>query len=175
MRNDIKMQVILLEKNYIQKLTLPKIKIGNYSISETGRDGKEKRLITIEGDGKEWKLMSNNYSKIIDPKDMMVTNEGIQIAGGRYRVVDGTILKEYNMYAVKIGDELCIVYCSPVYEENVKQLEIKQFREITIGKDNSNDIQYNNVLVSDKHAKITYLNGRWNIESFDKKIRDICK
>ena len=53
------MQAILISKNEINKINLPKNPVGNYWISSKEMDNKEKKLINIEGNGKEWQVICN--------------------------------------------------------------------------------------------------------------------
>lgn len=165
------MLVTLIRKKSIHKIVLPKNPIGNYWISDTSGE-KEKKLVNIEGKSENWQIMSNNYVRIINPKYVNITKNGIQVKQGTENVIDKMILKEYGMCVISLGNtnELCILYCSPVYENNFIHLDIKNTKEIYIGSNEENDIVYKNALVENTHARIFYDNNRWKIENFDSKF-----
>ena len=61
-----------------------------------------------------------------------------------------------------------LLCCNPVYEKNFLRLKIKHLTEITIGYSEKNSIVYTNKFVSNKHARISFYNGRWIIENLDR-------
>ena len=167
------MQAILISKNEINKINLPKNPVGNYWITGKGMDNKEKKIINIEGNGKEWQVICNKDSKILNSKDIIVKEEAITILNQNSNETSKKItINENGTYFFSIGlkEELYVLYCSPVYETKYKQLFVKNSKQILIGRDKKNNIIYDNELVSNVHAKITYNNGRWIIENFDRKI-----
>lgn len=167
------MQAILISKNEINKINLPKNPVGNYWISSKEIDNKEKKLINIEGNGKEWQVNCNKYSKLIDIKNITVKEEKINIINQNANETNKKItIEEYGTYFFSIGlkEELYVLYCAPVYETRYKKLYVKNSKQILIGKDKKNQIIYDNVLVSKVHAKMTYNGGRWIIENFDRKL-----
>lgn len=167
------MQAILISKNEINKINLPKSPIGSYWITSKGTDNKEKKLVNIEGNGKNWLLNSSKYSKIIDIKNVSIEEERIRIVNPSYNETNKKIaIEDYGVYVISIGikEELSILYCAPVYEKEYRQIYIKNSREILIGNDEKDHIIYENNLVSRIHAKLTYARGRWIIENIDKKV-----
>ena len=165
------MLVTLIGKDKIYKISLPKTIIGNYWIKDI-EDEREQNLINIEGKDEEWQVITDNRVYVINPQALIIENDRIRFDKDSKIVADRIILKEYNMYAICIGNakNLYILYCSPVYEDNFYHLDIKNTNEIYIGNNIRNTIYYDNKLVSSTHAKIFYQNGMWKIENFDKKI-----
>ena len=165
------MLVTLIGKKTIYKIKLPQFAIGNYWITDQNED-KEKKLVNIEGKDGQWQIVSNNHAKIVNPKSVMISNERIMLSRETESIIDVAVLKEYSMHCITIGNsnDIYIIYCSPVFEENYTHLDIAHTREITIGSKEDNDICYNNALVADTHAKIIYNNGRWALENFDAKL-----
>ena len=167
------MQAILISKNEINKMNLPKFPVGNYWITSKEVDNKEKKLINIEGNGKEWQVNCNKYSKLLDIKNITVKEEKINIINQNDNETNKKItIEEYGTYFFSIGlkEELYVLYCAPVYETRYKQLYVKNSKQILIGRDKKNNIIYDNDLISKVHAKITYNGGRWIIENFDRKL-----
>ena len=118
------MLVALIGKKSIHKIVLPQIAMGNYWLSD--KDGnKEKKLINIDSVNGKWQIISNNYAKIIDLKSVDLNNinknnSGININQNIGRVIDNIVLKEHEMYGVRLenSNELFILYCLPVFEKN---------------------------------------------------------
>ena len=66
------------------------------------------------------------------------------------------------------SDDIYILYCSPIYEDNFSHLHINNVSTIFVGKDkNSNHIVYDYPLVSKIHAEILFLNGIYWIKNND--------
>ena len=166
------MQVTLIGKNSIQKKVLPRIIVGNYWISDNYGDN-EKKLINIEGRNGEWQVVSNDLMKIIDSRYIKITNNKIYVTDKKNEAtINRIILKDYSIHFVSMADtnEVFVLYCSPVYEENFAHLNINNYGEISIGSDDTNDIIYKNGLVAKKQARIIFNNGRWMIENIDTRI-----
>lgn len=164
------MLVTLIGKNSINRIRLPKEKMGNYWLYDKDYN---RGLINIVGIDNEWQVKSNNYYRIINNKNILLYNNSITVFKNGHEVVDKIVLKEYNFYYVTIGnsDEVYAIYCSPIYEDNYKHLHIGKTSTICIGRDeNENQIVYNNPLVCNKHAKLFFFQGVWNIENYDKKF-----
>ena len=165
------MQAILINKNEINKINLPKEPVGNYWITSKEANKKENKLVNIEGNGINWQIKCNKLSKVIDKDNIIIEEDRIRIINNN-RFDKSITIENYGIYILTIGinEEIAILYCAPVYETNYKQIYIKHSREILIGNDEKNSIVYKNRFVSKIHAKMTYSNGRWIIENFDKKI-----
>ena len=156
----------LIGKNRINKLVLPRHSVGSYWIKE-----KDNNLINIEGNGIEWQISSNNYARIINPDCVDYQENRIYIKNIN-NIIDKVSLKEYSIYTFLIGNnaEIYTLYCAPVYEADYMQVEGIKGRELLIGKDENNQIFYNNNAISNIHAKLIYDNGKWILENLDKKI-----
>lgn len=165
------MLVTLIGKNTIYKLSLPKTAIGNYWISNKSENN-ERKLVNIEGKDGIWKITSNYYLKIINPKYVQISEDDIKIKQDAKNVLNSIILKEYNIYFIYLENdkEFYILYCAPNYEDNFLHLEIKNTSEILIGNGLHNHISYANALVNRTHARIFLDKGKWMIENFDTKF-----
>ena len=162
------MLVTLIGKRAIHKITLPQTAIGNYWISDkTGKE--EKKLVNIEGQDDNWKIVSNSNVKIIDLKSINIYGDEIRPVNEREKIEHEIVLKDYEMYGIYLTntEELFILYCSPVYEDNFSHLDIRHTQEVRIGNGTHNHISYNNKLVANYHARIFLNNGRLMIENFD--------
>lgn len=164
------MLVTLIGRNTINRIRLPKDKIGNYWLYDKEYN---RRLINIEAtDDDNWQIRTSGLCKIINPKNILLYNNTMKVVKNFELVLESIYLENYNFYYVTIGnsDEIYILYCSPIYEENYRHLHISNLSTINIGRDQKNEIIYDNPLVCDVQAKITFFQGVWSIENFDKKF-----
>ena len=162
------MILTLIGKNVLYKIKLPKIKMGNYWIS----DKNGKKLINIEGNGENWTISSNNNVKVIKPKSLTDYNVS-KIAQNSENIIKEIKLNEYSMNYVYIKDysnDVFVLYCSPIYEENFTHFNIKNQQEILIGSGIGCDIFYNIPLVSSSHARIFFSNGKLMLENLDQNF-----
>jgi len=119
------LQVTLIGKKELYRINLPNMPIGNYWLSD--KKGKEeKKLISIEGIDGKWQILSNNHVRIINPKALQINQNNVTIAENIEYILDKIILKENNMYAVRLGNsrEVYILYCAPVCEKKFYHLDI---------------------------------------------------
>lgn len=163
------MLVVLIGEGKMHKIILPQVPSGNYIMYDKD-ESIDRRLIEIEGRDGIWQITSDNNVRILNPKCLNITDDKINITSST-PFVSRMILKKYNVYELIIGDSktLYTLCCLPVYEDNWINLNIKYTKEILIGKNNSNQINYNNDLVSSTHARIYLNNGKWMLENYDKK------
>ena len=159
------MIVALIGKNIFCKTVLPKVPIGNYWLTD-GLDN-DRKLINIEGINGNWFVRSNNNIQLIE-KEAIKKNAN-RIIVDYSRKLDKVSLSEYETYIVQFGDleELFILCCFPVSNNNLFHLELKESNEILIGKSEDNDIIYNNEFVSDIHAKLYFDGNSFLIENCD--------
>ena len=162
------MIAFLIGKNKINKVVLPKYATGNYWIMDSNAE----KILNIEADEDKWQIISNKHIKIIKENNIVFDENRITINNIYASILDKVILEEYKIYTLLIGNtnEIYLLYCAPVYENNYLQIELTKGREILIGKDKNNDIVYNSNIVSSVHAKLSFSNGKWIIENFDKKF-----
>lgn len=161
------MLVVLIGDNKIHKIVLPQIPSGNYVLNSDNIN----KTIEIQALDGEWQIISNKKAKIVNSKYINITNDKIELQKVKTPFKSKIILKEYNTFVVKFEKikKLYLLYCLPVYEDNWIHLDISNTREICIGKSPTNQIVYNNKIVSDIHAKLILSNGRWMLENIDKK------
>ena len=147
------MIVILIGKNSINSITLPQKVRGQYWL-HLSDDADSERLISIESTNDQWVLKSNKYVKILDLDD-------------DNKPVKSVILKEMSIYALQnsTGEKL-YVFTEPATED--RQIYSKYFVssdvKLSIGRNEQNDIVFNNKFVSSKHAVISYHSGQWSIQ-----------
>lgn len=155
------MQIVLIGKNYINKLLLPQNVVGTYWISDK-IGSKEKKLINIEAYEDMWILRSNRYTKFFE-----MHNYGASI---QWEKAEEITLKEYETYGVKFGDseDMYTLFCIPVYE-NYTHYNIKNTNEITIGSGMTNNIVCKNPFISNFHAKLYFDGTKWLLENYSQQ------
>ena len=163
------MLAVLIGEGKMHKVILPQVPSGNFMINDKYEDT-NKRLLEIESKDGKWQITSDTNAKILNPKCVNIINDKINIINSRETFLNGVILKEYALYELIIGEQeaLYTLCCLPVYENNWIHLDIRQTKEISIGKSDLNSICYLNNRVSNVHAKIILNNGIWMIENYDK-------
>ena len=149
------MIVKLIKKTKIYNFTLPTKIAGNYWITDNDYLGNVRNLINVEEYQGQWKIKSDFETKIM--------NGEMQ--------VESAILKEYNLYFLKVNNEneYVILYCCPSNETNVVRLRLRQEGEITIGNDPRATISYNYPLISKQQARLIYSRGKWIVQDLNSR------
>ena len=165
------MQIALIGKNTLYKLSLPKNVEGNYWLTDH-KEKNEKKLINVEGKDGKWHLVTNNQTNVIDLKfiDIDDKSHGIKVYKNSNDEIEKTIiLEEYKMYGISFKDskELFLLCCLPTFEKDLIQLRIKRREPFLIGSDGKNAISYRNKMVHKTHAKIYLYENNWMIENYD--------
>ena len=148
--------VRLIKKTKIYNFTLPNKISGNYWITDNDYLGNTRNLINVEESNGFWKIKSDFETKIIIGD----------------QEVESAILKDYNLYFLKINtdNEYVILYCSPSTDYKTNRLRISQPGEILIGNDPKANIYYNYPLISRQHARLIYNNSKqWVIQDLNSK------
>lgn len=149
------MLVSLIKKERIYSVTLPLAINGTYWVSDRDKNGNERKLVSIEEKGDKWVLKSNNDNKVIEED----------------RIINEVVLTDYSFHYIQIEkEEIALLYCCPVYDENNIQIEVKNNCEILIGRSQLCKIIFNLPTVSEEHARLTYNNGNWMIADLNSKF-----
>ena len=166
------MLVVLIGEGKMHSVVLPKVPSGNYIVYDEYEDTDEDRqLLEIESKDGKWQITSDINAKIVNPNFINITRAEINATNPSELFVNRIILDKYKMCELIVGEteELYALCCLPVYENNWFHFDIRNTKEITIGKNSLNAISYENDLVSNSHARIFLNNGRWMLENYDKK------
>lgn len=143
------MRLYIQEKNNLVKFNLP-IKIDgsmlfSYKSKETGLE----KSINVDAIDGEWVLKSNGNVNI-------VLNNSF---------VDKIVLKDYMCVPLSIigtNSYVCL-FCLPSIEDTEYAYSIGEINNITIGKDNSNIICYDQNMMFPRHAILKKENNIWYI------------
>lgn len=163
------MRVTLIGKKYIIKDTLNN-NIDDFWLVDNTKESNDK-LIKISNDNGIYKILSSEYSKILDKRYLSMINNDLTISQPIEYVMKEVVLEENHMYPIIMSgtNEINILCCMPDYEDYFTHLDIINTREITIGSSNNNSIVYKNPLIEKLHARI-YKNGdKWTLENYDSK------
>ena len=164
------MQVILVGKNFMNKLILPKEVNGNYWLN----DEESKKVINIQAINGKWEISSTNLAKIRFKSDISTINNEITYVSrtGNDNCIESITLEENDVQYFTIGDSknIYLLYCLPVYADELYELKIKNVKELTIGKNEKSSIIYKNPLINTTHVRMILYNGAWRIENLDLKI-----
>ena len=113
------MLVSLIKKDRIYSVSLPLAVNGTYWVSDRDKNDNERKLVSIEEQNGEWVLRSNNDNKIIEED----------------KIINEIVLTNYSFHYIQIEkEEIALLYCAPVYDENNVQIEVRNSCEILIGK-----------------------------------------
>ena len=149
------MLVSLIKKERIYSVSLPLAVNGTYWVSDRDKNGNERKLLSIDEQNGAWVLKSNNDNKIIEED----------------RIINEVVLTNYSFHYIQIEkEEIALLYCCPVYDENNIKVEVKNPVEILIGKSQLCKIIFNLPTVSEEHAKLTFNNGTWTITDLNSKF-----
>lgn len=147
--------VSLIKKDKIYTVSLPLAVNGTYWVSDTDKNGNERKLVSIEERDGTWVLKSNNDNKVIEED----------------RIINEVVLTNYSFHYVQIEkEEISLLYCCPVYDPNNIQIEVKNSSEILIGKSQLCKVIFNLPTVSEEHARLTYNNGNWQITDLNSQF-----
>ena len=142
------MLVTLITNNRIDSLVLPEKKRGQFWLHET-KNNTIAKLVSIEADNEKWILKANRRVEIFDNDNKSLKN---------------VALKPMNIYKLRIAySEEGYVFVEPNSKD--RQIYTKRIiegdHEISIGRENTNDIVVDNDLISSKHGKLTFHDSRW--------------
>lgn len=149
------MKIQLIKNNRIYTYNLPKKVKDNFWITDFDSFDNVRNLINVVAINGRWVLQSNYETQIVSSN----------------RTYDNVPLSLYNFYTIKNDNEdnYYYLYCSPLKEDKIYKYQIMGNGTILIGRDHSNNIIFNNILIEDVHAQLSYSNGTWYL--VDNKTR----
>lgn len=166
------MLITFIGNNKMYRLSLVDGGEGDYWIKDvSGKD--EQKLVNIKSKDGKWFIKSSKYSKIVNNKYIRISEDGISAIAANNNIMDEVELKEYSKYYIspQNSESIYVLFCTSSYEKNVMSYRVNTNEEITIGKNQKNDIVIDDDLVTDYHADLFKKNGRWFIENYDLKTK----
>lgn len=147
------MNIYLFKNEGLYTLSLPlKIK-GQYWITDYDINGKERKIVNIEERDGKWVLKSNRKVSFLDESGEAV--KGITVEN-----------QEFYRAFIKTDEQTVLLYAEETEEgRNLYQkYRVQEGAGITIGRSESCDICFKNILTSSGHAQITYQNEEWTVK-----------
>lgn len=146
------MIIYIIHQQRLFSLTLPLRISGSYPVSDIDGNGKERMLINISEENGNWVAYSNKNTKIWQDEKML----------------DSVILENYQYLLLQIkGQEgFLILFTCPVNEDFIG-VTLNKDMSFIVGSGSDNAICCNNPLIGHQHAKITYHQGNWMLESIN--------
>ena len=144
------MQIFLLDKKKITKLTLPELIEGAYSMEYKPETLATKKTINIEAQDNRWVFMSNGEVNAI--------HDGIEVSAIAFTT--------YSYFRVKVSnvDEELLFFSLPIKESSCYKV-IPATDSIVIGSGPSSTICYQHELMQEIHATIFKESDFWYISS----------
>ncbi|MBQ8000268.1 MAG: type VII secretion protein EssC [Ruminococcus sp.] len=148
------MIVTIINKKYLNCISLPEKVKGQFGIYERTDSGEE-RVANIEAVNEQW---------------VMKPIRNVQLLDNRNEILKSTSVTPFNINVLKKAKgEKLIVFTEPITED--RQLFTKYLVaddvNITIGRVTHSDICYSNRFVSSKHAILSRKKGQWIIQDCD--------
>ena len=139
------MRIILFNGNRLTKLALPKKVEGSFWLTDELNGNAN--IINIEAENGKWVLKSNDEAKII--------------FGNSY--VDNVELSPNYFCFLDQGGNKKLLYVEKILDETIKYYKVSENTSITIGKDTTQDIIYENQYITNNYLKLTFSKDGWTI------------
>ena len=147
------MQLSLLKDNEMVSCVLPEKRKGQFWITHRNDQGKEERLLGVEGVEGEWLLKSNRNTQVI---------------GQDRKPIKEMALEAPSFYSLSLmkGQRSAMLYVEPVSEDRrrFRKHRLPSHGSILIGRADNCDIRYANAHVSSRHAEISIVREEVSIE-----------
>lgn len=156
------MVIKLIGRNTIKNLWIPETKDGQFSM-QFGEKNSYSKLVFIKKANKY--IISETFNCFLKPQNDLYIQNVLTDAKGRI------ILKNNDVYYVvnRETGEKFLLYCYPKFEDDYFHLRIKNTSVIYIGTDRkSNNIVYDFPFINTVHVQISFFNGIWMLENYDK-------
>jgi len=143
------LNVTLLQKKYVNMITLPDKKEGYYLLEYYTNDG-TREYLNIEGSGNRWNIYSDSRIKIVEDGNQLKSRT----------------IGDNDVFSVMLLEEECIILSEPVQKQRCKYKKLFPVSEnvvISIGQKKSNTISIDSVFISGEHAKIEKKGGEWTV------------
>lgn len=142
------MIVTLITKKCINSITLPEKISGQYWLNLLGKDV-SRPFINIEAMGDKWVLKSNKSVQVID-------ND---------KKVKSVVLEPMSIYWIESENERYSVFTESVTDDRQTFVKytVGEYAELSIGRNEDNDIIFANSFVSGYHAGLKIKDDKWYV------------
>jgi len=145
------MKIILMKPNKLENFILPTKINGNYWIFDYDVNNNKRNLVNIVANDGKWILKDN--------PDVRIIYNG--------QDVHNVVLNLFGFYVLKLMNESFLLYVSPIIEDSLIKLEVKNNTEYIVGNKNT-DIIFGHGLIKDNHLKLEYKNNIWMVSDIAK-------
>ena len=144
------MQVVLLDKKKLTKLTLPNVVEGAYLMEYKPVELPTKKTVSIEAQNNKWHFISNGEINAVD--------KGVE--------TPSMPLANHDYFQLKISNVTgnFLLFVMPTNSNDCHKLNT-DIDSITIGSDSENTILYTNEFIQPHHATIYKENERWYLSA----------
>ena len=143
------MKILLIKNNRLYNYKLPNKVKDSFWITDVDSFNNIRNLVNIVAVNDKWVLKSNYETQIVSPD----------------RTYDEVPLVEYNFYTIKCQNErdYYYIYAMPNVDNSYISYNVNGNGSLLIGKDVSNNIICDHVLINNVHARLDYQDGLWRI------------
>ena len=139
------MRLLLFNGNRLTRLTLPKKIEGSFWLID--ELNKNNNIINIEAKNGKWIMKENDEAKII--------------FGNSY-TSEIELMPNY-FYFIDYEGKKMFLYSERVLDKTIRYYKIQQNTTLTLGKDATQDIMYENAYIINNYLNLTFTNEGWNI------------
>ena len=150
------MVINLIKSSQIFNLTLPNKVKGQYWLSDFDKNGNKRELFSVEAISGEWTIKSNKKVSLLNAKNKVIESTSLKISSFINVILNET--GEKAIVFAENADNSRRTYDKYVVVEPVT---------INIGRNQDNNLTYDNKYVSSAHAKLTYDGTCWNLEDLN--------
>ena len=139
------MRVILFNGNRLTRLTLPQKIEGSFWL--TDELDNNTNIVNIEAKNGKWVVKENDESKII--------------FGNSY-TPEVELMPNY-FYFIDYNNKKMLLYSENILDKTIKYYKVAENTSLTLGKDTTQDIIYENAYVINNYLKLTFTKEGWTI------------
>ncbi len=144
------MIIYIIKNNRVETYTLPLDISGNYWISDFDDNSRKRNLINIEEKNGRWTITANYEF------DLHINGEIVEQAD--------VLIDAFYFLTSHNNEELISIFVTKI-DNNYSYYQLNDNSEITIGKAQNCQVIYNNGLIADHHATLSYSNSKWFIKN----------
>ena len=139
------MRVILFNGNRLSRLILPQKIEGSFWLTDELNNNNN--IVNIEAKDGKWILKENDEAKII--------------FGNSY-TSEVELMPNY-FYFIDYNGKKMFLYSENVFDKTIKYYKVGENTSLTIGKDTTQDILYENAYITNNYLNLTFTKEGWNV------------
>ena len=139
------MRLILFNRNKLSRLELPEKIEGSFWLTDELNNNAN--IINIEASDGKWIMKSNDETRIIFSNSY----------------TDKQVLMPNYFYFLDYNNNKMLLYSENIYDATIKYYKVSDNTSITIGKDQTQDITYENAYIDNDYVKLAFIGNEWTI------------